>query len=130
MRPALCLPRPDPFGARCIDRREAIDASTGVAGGAVNLAEISLLAGIELDALQPSAFTLATLIFDVTSLAPGSSTEFSIAPGAVLANAGGFALQAAVAPPAIITGSASVPAPGTMLLVLTGLAGWQLRRRT
>jgi hypothetical protein len=103
---------------------EAIDASAGDVGGAVNVAEVSLLSAIGLDTLQPGAFTLATLNFTVINLAGGASTLLSVLPGAVLADASGFALSATASGPASIQ---SVPVPGTLLLLITCLFGWLIQ---
>lgn len=99
---------------------EAIDASAGDVGGAVNVAEVSLLSAIGLDTLQPSAFTLATLNFTVINLDGGAVTQLSVLPFPALADASGFALSAAASGPATIQG---VPVPGTLLLLITGLIG-------
>jgi hypothetical protein len=103
---------------------EAIDASAGDVGGAVNVAEVSLLSAIGLDTQQPGAFTLATLNFTVINLAGGAVTQLSVLPGAVLADASGLALSATASGPANIQ---SVPVPGTLLLMITGLFGWLIQ---
>jgi hypothetical protein len=100
---------------------EAIDAGTGAVGGTVNVAEVSLLSAVGLDTLQPGAFTLATLNFTVINLAGGAATQLSVLPGAVLADASGFALSATASGPATIQ---SVPVPATLLLLITCLFGW------
>lgn len=103
---------------------EAIDASAGDVGGAVNIAEVSLLSAVGLDTLQPGAFTLATLNFTVINLVGGAATQLSVLPGAVLADASGFALSASTSSPARIQ---SVPVPGTLLLLITCLFGWLIQ---
>ena len=105
---------------------EAIDASAGDVGGAVNVAEVSLLSAIGLDTLQPGAFTLATLNFTVINLAGGAATQLSVLPGAVLADAYGDALAVTTSGPARIQ---SVPAPGTLLLLLGSLLSWRVSHR-
>jgi hypothetical protein len=100
---------------------EAIDAGTGATGGTVNAAEVSLLSAAGLDALQPGAFTLATLNFTVINLSGGAATQLSVLPGAVLANAFGGPLEVTTSGPARIQ---SVPVPGTLLLLIIGLCGW------
>jgi hypothetical protein len=105
---------------------EAIDAGTGAMGGTVNVAEVSLLSAVGLDTLQPGAFTLATLNFTVINLAGGAATQLSVLPGAVLADASGFALSAIASGPARIQ---SVPVPGTLLLLLGSLLGWRVGHR-
>lgn len=108
---------------------EAVDASAGNLGNAVNIAEISLLSQLQLDGLQPSAFNLATLNFDVINLAAGTVTQLSVLSGAVLGDAFG-------APIAISgLGSANVvavPVPGTLFLLTAALFGWRsaTRRRS
>lgn len=104
---------------------EAIDASTGVLGGTINIAEVSLLSVIDLDALQPGSFTLATLNFNVIDLAVGAVTQLSVMSGFVLADADGFALSATAAGPASVQGAASaIPVPGTLVLFAASLLGW------
>jgi hypothetical protein len=109
---------------------EAIDSSAGDTGAAINVGEVSLLSVADLDALQPAEFTLATLTFEVADLASGASTELSIMTDAVLANAEGFALRvSSFGSPAVIRGAASVPVPGTLLLLLGALVGMKVLRR-
>lgn len=109
---------------------EAIDASSGDVGGAINVAEVSLLSIIDLDALQSAEFTLATLTFDVTDLAVGASTQLFIMTDAILAKADGSSLPvSSFGSPAVIQGAASVPVPGTLLLFLGALFGWNVVRR-
>lgn len=106
---------------------EAIDASSGDVGGAVNLAEVSLLSVIDLDALQPDAFILATLEFDVINLAAGAVSQLSVLSGPTLGDAFGA--------PIAVTGLGSanvkgVPVPGTLFLLTASLFGWlALKRR-
>jgi hypothetical protein len=58
---------------------EALDLSLGdLGGGAVNVAELSLLPATELDALQAASFPLATLQFTVGALPVGGSTTVAI----------------------------------------------------
>ena len=105
---------------------EAIDASAGVVGGTVNVAEVSLLSAPGLDALQSGGFTLATLNFNVTNLAAGSWTQLSVLSGPVL----GDALGAPIAVTGL--GSASVvtvPVPGTLALLTASMFGWLILKR-
>jgi hypothetical protein len=100
---------------------EALDASSGVLGGTLNVAEVSLLSDLALDALQPGSFTLATLNFNVINLAKGVTTQLSILQGAVLGDVSGAKLDVAG------FGSASIeaiPVPGTLLLLIASLGGW------
>jgi hypothetical protein len=103
---------------------EAIDGSGGDVGGAVNVREVSLLTALDLDALQTSAFTLATLNFDVIDLAVGAVTELSVLPGAVLSDAVGDPLSVTTSGPASIEAVGSVPAPGTLFLFMASMCGW------
>ena len=105
---------------------EAIDTSAGVAGGTVNVAEVSLLSALGLDALQAGGFTLATLNFNVTNLALGAVTQLSVLSGPVLGDALGS--------PIAVTGlgSASVgtiPIPGTLVLLTASMVGWLILKR-
>ena len=108
---------------------EAVDASSGDVGGAINVAEVSLLSVIDLNALQPAEFTLATLTFDVTDLAVGASTQLSVMTDAILAAADGSGLPVSIGSPAVIQGAASVPVPGTLLLLFGALFGMSVVRR-
>jgi len=105
---------------------EAIDSSSGNLGSAVNVAEVSLLSVIGLDTLQPGAFTLATLNFNVTNLAVGAVTQLSVLSGHVLADAYGAPLSATSTGPASV---AAVSAPGTAGLLMASMFGWLTMRR-
>lgn len=108
---------------------EALDVSGGGAGGTVNVAEVSLLSALSLDALQPGAFSVATLYFDVMELAPGAVTELSILGGAVLADTSGSSISVTGQDSGSIIG-ATIPIPGTGSLLLASLFGWlTLKRR-
>jgi hypothetical protein len=111
-----------------IDLLEALDASSGAGGGAVNIAEVSLLSAVSLNNLQPGEFVLASLRFDVLDLAAGATTALSVLPGALLVDATGSQLPVTRTAQATITSRASVPLPGTLLLLLGGLASWRLAR--
>lgn len=113
-----------------LDLFEALDFSGGDTGGAINLAEVSLLATAVLDALQFSDFILATLIFNVDDLAVGESTELSTLPGAILADALGERLLVSEFGTASVRGAVDVPVPGTPLLFLAAMIGWLSARRT
>ncbi len=109
---------------------EALDVGFGDMGGSVNLAEVSLLSVARLDALQPGAFTLATLNFDVIDLAPGALTQLSILRGPILADAFGVQLQPTAIGSAVIEGrSSTVPVPGTLYLFIVSILGWELLQR-
>jgi hypothetical protein len=105
---------------------EAIDASGGVSGGSVNMAEVSLLSAGVLDALQSDTFTLATLNFNVIDLEGGATTQLSFGSGPVLGDAFGFAILPVMtsAPANIRSTSSGVPVPGTLLLLVTSLFGF------
>ncbi len=106
---------------------QALNASSGNLGNAINVAEVSLLSALGLDTLQPGTFTLATLSFTVTNLAMGAVTQLSVLSGPVLADAFGAPLSATSAAPASVTG---VPVPGTAFLLIAALFGWlTLKRR-
>ena len=109
-----------------VDLSEAIDASAGDVGGAVNVAEVSLLSVVDLDTLQPGEFILATLEFDVINLAAGGETQLSVLLGSTLGDALGFSIEE------IGLGSASieaVPVPGTLVLLSASLFGWLMLKR-
>ena len=115
-----------------VDLLEAIDGSTGAVGGAVNVAEVSLLSELDLDTLQPGAFTLATLNFAVIDLGVGAETQLSVLSG-LLADAAGMALSATTSVPASVQGgsppASGVPVPGTLFLLIASLFGWLTRIR-
>lgn len=99
-----------------ISNGEALDWSWGeTIPGSVNICELSLLFEWELDALQPSSFTLATLTFD--TLAVGTSS-LDIGINA-LGDAWGGPLTADVQSGSV----APVPEPATLLLLGSGVAG-------
>jgi hypothetical protein len=109
-----------------VDLLEAIDASAGDVGGAVNMAEVSLLSVVDLDTLQTGEFILATLEFDVINLAAGEMTQLSVLSGAILGDAFGS--------PIMVTGLGSasveaVPVPGTLVLLAASLFGWRMLKR-
>ncbi|MFT4518490.1 MAG: hypothetical protein ACI9JM_000871 [Halioglobus sp.] len=109
---------------------EAIDGSSGDNGFAVNLAEVSLLSSLSLDALQPTEFILASISFDVLDLAIGATTELALLGGAILGDSGGSSLPFTSGGPAAIEGVSSVPLPGTLLLFVSGLLGLSAQRRS
>lgn len=103
---------------------EAIDGSAGPVGDTVNIAEVSLLSVLNLNTMQPGAFALATLNFNVIDLALGATTELSILPGVVLASASGSSLSATTSGSASVKNGSSIPIPGTLLLLMTSLFSW------
>lgn len=100
---------------------EADDFSLGVSGGLINLAEVSYLTPTDLDSLQGSAFTLATLLFHVDVLGSGTSTNVSFSQINALGDGFGNPLVIDAANSAVI--SNNVPEPSSALLILLGLSG-------
>jgi hypothetical protein len=109
---------------------EAIDASAGDSGVSVNVAEVSLLSAVSLNALQPGEFVLASLNFDVLNRSMGGATQFSIASSPILAEAGGSRLPVTDTVSAIVEGRASVPLPGMPVLFLIAMFGWSTASST
>jgi hypothetical protein len=111
---------------------EAIDFSLGLLSpGEVNIAEVSLLSGAELDALQAEPFSLALLTFQVGALAPGAMTTVQLAQLNALGDAAGMALPVNLLGHASLTGAdqVTIAEPHIGLLVGWGLyAGWRRRR--
>jgi hypothetical protein len=109
----------DPF---CLDLSAEACAGFGTVGpGAENVFEVSLLLDFELDPLQPSSFTLATLTFDTLAL---GTSPLDITINA-LGDAWGDPLLATTE-----SGSVNVIAePATLLLLGSGLAGIGYLRR-
>ena len=104
----------------------ALDVSGGDSGGEVNVAQVSLLSAATLNTRQPDSFILAFLNFDVIGLTAGASTEVSLPGNAVLGDQNGSALPVTTGRSATIT---TVPVPGTLLLMLGGLLGWNAAAR-
>lgn len=104
----------------------ALDFSAASTAGVVNLSEVSLLLAANLDALQPDEFTLGALNFEILNLPPDAITAIDIQSNALLSDANGTALQVTTGGAATIQ---TVPLPGTLWLVLSGLVGWHITRR-
>lgn len=100
---------------------EADDFSSGVLGGLINLAEVSYLSPTDLNSLQSSSFTLATLLFHVDALENGASTNVSFSQINALGDGFGNPLNIDAANNATI--SNNVPEPSSALLILLGLSG-------
>lgn len=100
---------------------EADDFSSGVSGGLINLAEVSYLSPTNLDSLQGSSFTLATLLFHVDVLGNGASTNVSFSQINALGDGFGNSLDIDAANSATV--SNNVPEPSSALLILLGLSG-------
>ncbi|MGD9164918.1 MAG: cohesin domain-containing protein [Chromatiales bacterium] len=98
------------------------DIITTVMPGSVSLDEFSFLSDFELDSLQPSSFTLATLSF--TATAAGTSLfDFGLID---LSDAIGFSILDPTLETASITVTPehhTVPEPATYILMLSGLVG-------
>jgi len=129
--PAVLLPTAVDFGLLLGDP-DALEAltSSSLSSGLIDLAEVSLLAPSDLDALQPSSFTLATLSF--ISLAVGTSplaftqafVDDAFAARIALDVTGGTVDVAA--PP-----GGAVPMPASLVLLGAAMAAWLVvtRRR-
>lgn len=101
-----------------------VDSSTS---GMVELDEISLLLDLELDAIQPSTFTLATLNFDTNS---GGNSAIQL-ENVVLSDAFGNVLPVSNTSNGQlnVVSAAPIPEPSTLLLCIFGVFsvvyGWR-----
>lgn len=109
---------------------EALDFSFGDLGGMLNLAIVSLLSVTDLNALQPGAFSLATLTFDVLNLEAGNQTLVSIDTIYAIGDQNGNPLAIDSIGNALISNpSTTVPEPSTIALLGLGLAAFGAGRR-
>lgn len=108
---------------------EALDVSAGDLGGAVNVAEVSLLSAIALDTLQPDSFLLATLNFDVVDIGESQVTVLSILSAPLLADTSGLRIGVTEVGQAEVEGRSPIPLPGTVPLLISALLGWRTMRK-
>lgn len=113
------------FGSGLGDPTTEAFAEWGTAPGAVNLAEVSLLSPVALDALQPSSFVLATLEVDLL----GSSAAAVSFGDVLLGDAFGRRLDVDAARGATV--GDVIPEPSAAAVFAAGLAlvAARLRRR-
>ncbi len=104
-----------------------------LSAGRIDFAAVSLLAEVDLLAAQTGPFSIATLSF--AAMAPGlSDIRFDLAtfPGLLLGDAFGNTLAATVGSETAITvtpGTAAIPEPGALALVLLALGVMAVPRR-
>jgi hypothetical protein len=97
---------------------EADDFGTGDdTFGTIALKLVSLLSVIELDALQPSSFSLATISFMVDALADGANTEVGISTVYALGDASGVSLALMGTSGAVISNGIPVSEPGSLAMM-------------
>lgn len=98
---------------------EALDFSLGDdTFGIIGLAITSLLPVLELDALQPSSFSLASISFMVNVLADGTSTEVGIGSIYALGDAFGDPFIQVSTSSAFIQNGVQVSEPGILVFML------------
>ena len=104
-----------------IDKDEADGYTDNLIAGLIHLDEVSFLRTDELDALQPSSFTLATLTF--TAVGSGKSdlkfdsidlSDAELPANTLSASASGTYIT--------VAGVTTVPEPSTMVLLFLGLS--------
>jgi hypothetical protein len=85
--------------------------------GTIALALGSLLSVFDLDVLQPSSFSLATISFTVDALADGASTEVGISAVYALGDAFGDPLALMGTSSAVISNGIPVSEPGSLAMM-------------
>ena len=101
---------------------EAVDLSLGDDFfGLLGLSVLSLLTPAELDALQGSEITLATITFEVLDLGIGEFTDVGIDWIYALGDGFGDPLDPSRTGVGRISNAVGVPEPGAAILLLTGL---------
>lgn len=119
-------------GALGVEGLELFSTSV-LSAGRIDLAAVSLLAELDLLALQSSSFSIATVVFD--ALAPGGTDiqfDLTTFPGLLLSDAFGSAIAASAVGGTSVTvtgGGGSVPLPGTWALAAVALALVPSRQR-
>jgi len=109
---------------------EALDFSLGLtAPGTLNLAVVSTLSAAGLAAIQPAAFSLATLSFTVGTINFGASTSVGIARVNALGDAFGAAIPVDSLGAASLARSSTVPEPASVVLIGLGLIAMCFRWR-
>ena len=108
---------------------EAIDFSLGDLGGTLALSVVSFLLPFELDAIQGSTVTLATITFEVLALGPGEFTDVTLDTIYALGDGIGDPLDITREGFGRIT-NGQIPEPGSVALLLLGLAGLSRLRRS
>jgi hypothetical protein len=101
---------------------DALDLSFGDFGGILSLGVLSLLPPGNLDLLQGSTVTLATITFEVLALGPDESTSVTVDTIYSLGDGFGEPLEVTAEREGTI-GNASVPEPASVVLIFAGLLG-------
>ncbi len=116
-------------GLGSVDALEAIDVGFGLtAPGNFNVGVVSILGEGTLNAIQPTAFVLATVEFLVGSIGIGETTVVGFGTSAALSDGFGDPLAIDVLTASTLTG-APIPLPAPLGLFLVALAALAVFRR-
>lgn len=109
---------------------DAIGDVLDLGGGLISADEVSFLPPADLDLLQTGSFALATLMFDVDVLSPGSTTTISFNTINALGDGFGMPLTIDGTNPAVLQAPGqSIPEPVSLALLAIGMLGIKYARQ-